>query len=247
MYSLEDLHSVLLCRVVESDYLSGDQRMSVMHRLDEYFKESPKVPTSVVEKRKASYETELWLAISSAVAAMVASSVFALFLDRGRLIETVTNSQSKTLLEFAVLTMGMILLTAAGLALFTRLRESTRSTDEREILRARDGFVFERDFISAARGVNPSIETQQHRWPDLAFKEGGGKVAVEIKGGLDSMSTSRLRALIAETERRRDADGYTCVLIVSPTPPGSRARGIETDSVKIALPVQALDRIRAAA
>jgi hypothetical protein len=140
----------------------------------------------------------------------------------------------------------MTVLTAIALTLFTRLRESTRSTDEREIFDAREGIAFDRNFVRVARQINSSVETE-HGWPDLAFAENGGRVAVEIKRSLDNISTANLRALIADQERRREAGRYACVLIVSPRPPSSRARGVETDKVKIALPAEALDRIRAAA
>ena len=109
-------------------------------------------------------------------------------------------------------------------------------------MRARRGLAFERTFIAEARRANRKVETEDG-WPDIAFTEGSAKVAVDIKGDLYTLSTSRLRAFFADTERRRDADGYALVFIVSPRPPSPRVRGIETDKVKIASPNQVL-RVR---
>src|SRR5260370_40809086 len=100
----------------------------------------------------------------------------------------------------------MILLTTASLFLFTRLRESTRSTDEREISSVRRGIAFERNFIDAARRANPSVEATEG-WPDLTYNEGDQKVAVELKGRLDALPTNHLRDLVADAERRCSEGG----------------------------------------
>jgi hypothetical protein len=183
---------------------------------------------------------------ASALTAFLATAITAFFGIATR-ADFSTGGQSYALLEVALTIVGLIVLTTVGLVLFTRLSESTRSTDEREIFSGRQGLAFERRFINEARRANPSVEADERGWPDLTFKEGDRKVAVELKSQLDVMSTQHLRALIADTERRCDAGGYSCALIVSPRRPSQRATGAETEKVKVVEPSEVLDRMRAAA
>jgi hypothetical protein len=173
---------------------------------------------------------------------LVGTTIAAFFTAKGPVKDTLTTVSATTLFEVLLSVTAMIALTATALILFTRLRESTSSTDD---LRAKAALFFERSFISAARRANSSVEAELG-WPDLAFKEGGGRVAVEVKSNLNAMTIPRLRDFFADTDKRRDKGGYSCALIVSPRLLGSRARGVETDKVKVALPSEVLDRIRAA-
>jgi hypothetical protein len=84
MYSAEDLRSVLLCRVVESDYLSGDQRTAVINRLNKYFQEEkPQSDATIAESRRKTFDIELMLAVASPIIALTGTLFVAFsFLDR---------------------------------------------------------------------------------------------------------------------------------------------------------------------
>jgi hypothetical protein len=241
MLSIDQIYSLLLCRSVESDYLSAEQRIAVLGRLDEFFKETQEKSIAIISSRKESWDETGWLAIASASAAMITSSVAALALfNESKALEHVINGTDKNLLIMFVAIASGVVLTAFVLATFTRLRESTRSTNET----AQSG-GFEHAFIEKARQINPNVKAHL-RWPDLSFEDDVGKVAVELKGALEPMSMSQLRILISDVERCAEIDGYTCVLIVSAVRQNTHAKECETDRIKIVRPTEALQRIRAA-
>ena len=108
MYSADELEAVLFYRIIESDYVPGDQRKEVMRRLTDCFKDTQYTPRIETQQRqRANLGTEVVLATASGAAALVATTVGALFGSRHLKGDLLVDTRVETLL-IALLSVGVL-------------------------------------------------------------------------------------------------------------------------------------------
>jgi hypothetical protein len=189
IYSLGEIEALLLFRVVESDYISAEQRNDIIKRFEERFKQTPRSTSSREEPRNQNWlRSELWLAIASAATALVGTVFGFLFTSKFN-----GNFSTGALIAIFLSISGLIALTAAALILFVRLRENAASADEPEILVQSRGFNFERDFTEAARSENPTVASVPGNWADFSFISGDKRIAVDAKFDINRIPSFTVR------------------------------------------------------
>jgi hypothetical protein len=130
MLSIYQLESLLYAKVIESDYVTGENRKAFTTRLDRFFaleESSTELEASTDTSSVRTFRAEAFLGLASGVVGIITSLV-AGFLASPRLNGTVFN-KPEFVTTFLVIG-GLVAATVAALLFFVRLRDASRNIND---------------------------------------------------------------------------------------------------------------------
>jgi hypothetical protein len=231
MYGLEDLETVLLARIVESDYLSEEQRKAVISRLRAMFKEKPISTFSYTAVETSSrFGTEVWLAVGSALAAVATSLIALQAVSQDRIKEFPHMSLNSAIIPAVT----VIFITAGSVFFYTRLRDSTRPEPvPATVTTASRAADFERAFAAALNRMDVPVQQSRDIEPDFVVTVGGKKVGIELRYDLNRMPIIILKRILERLGKLVTDGSLAKVYLVSSTEPAQRVVNLSTETIPI--------------
>jgi len=229
IHSVFELEAVLCAKAMESDYMDDAKRVEVMERLAKCFADAEdSLPSSVPSRRKG-VPPDVWLALGSALTAMVAILASIPLLDSPALnMETIPEPVMGLFVGGLVV---LVALTASALTAFTRLRDVTRRTSLANI--STTSMALERRFFNAAKNCNRSFRVSTDPRFDYVFDGKSGKSVVEIKFDVNAINASSIKRLVSKLNAIVEGPEFSNGYIVSQISPSVDNQKIQSDSVSI--------------
>lgn len=222
-----EVEALLIARVVENDYISDEQRSSILSRIEQMFREEPEsslvVDADSANPRKRT--DSLFLAVASGMGALAASAGLA----SGALNEAASMPEGLSA-AFASM-IAAVVLTTIAVAIYSYVREASRSSRleglgsastnivERNLLR-----VLQRRVPSVARAANPAI--------DLTFVADDASYGIEVKADINRLGRVRTKSLAERAKRVAEELGLARVYVLSVAPPNLDLSKYENELVR---------------
>lgn len=211
--------NVLFTRILETDFITQEQRTEILGRLNPLLVEAEQAPIgeAALHDVEVSRRRLLQRTLTSAALALVTSVA-------GSLIAFLPNlrdlgDRARELLPALVATVGASLGVIGTWLAIARLRESQEDRDSK-VSAVEDAIQFEQEVLKtlAGLGLKPVIPGRQDRGYDLMITHGGGKILVEIKSWRRPVPMElfeRVAETLVDAVRRQEASEG---IVVSRTP-----------------------------
>jgi hypothetical protein len=233
LYSSEQLEAVLYAKIVESDYLPDDRRVVVLNKLLKCFTGEERQDylrsPSPQPKRLGS---EARLAIVSAIMAGSLSLLIATVLSF-RDDSSIFEGMKLTTTIGAILALaGLLIGTAAVLAVYTRLRENSVSTLEQSVS-SRRAAEYERNVIEELILDGFKIAPSENAEYDFRVEGIDGDVGIEVKYDINQLTLSQIKRKFAKLDELCNSGHIVKAIIVSSRSPLPEVRRLGNRNVAI--------------
>jgi len=225
-----EVEALLVARVFENDYISDEQRKSILERVRRMFQ--GEAENAIVSDDGGSGSREradsFFLAAASGSAALATSlALAATVLDETRALPPLFVIDPP--LTPAIVA---VVLTTFAIAIFSYVRDTSRSTrldglsppGDLDVERAVQRILWSR-VASVQRAPSPSL--------DFIFKEQGISYGVEVKRDINRLGRPRTRLLAARLAKAAEEFGLSKVYILSAVAPLAELAELQTDKLQL--------------
>jgi hypothetical protein len=241
MLNTEDLEATLVARVLENDYITAEQRRSIMQRIRGLFKNDATLlyPSDTQENTSERPEA-LWLAAGSglaAVAILIAVVGVTASWNPSALADTINKSEIIPSILAIAATVGLIFL-------FSIIKERAKEPhpDHSRIDQANS---FERTFLRVARRYLTTLAPAERRDLDFTFLHKGERYGVELRLDASRLGRVRLQGLLNTLEKAAREMELKAVYLISPKFPAPERLPKASGTVRMISPAEFMEMIRA--
>lgn len=233
MMSASDLEKVVLSRVIESDYIVANQRQEIIQRLERCFQHTDqKEKPSKIAPARFRIRPETTLGAISAIAGLgVSLTVIPIFAKN----TAETLSDSSLFFEVAGATVS-VAVTALVLTLYTRARDSLKSTSDLSSERLIAAPTFETKIFSELSRIFPVSSIKPGRLFDFEINNEGDRILVETLSNLARMPRGLAMRMAERLKKEAVKEQAKAFLIIGDKQyPDLPTMGLSFDPVRVVL------------
>lgn len=231
LFSIEEFRSLIVSRVIDSDYINDSVRNSVLKKIASCFDDKKISQISSDSEHKRSIPVEFQLAIFALISAgVVTVTTASIFTDSiSELIIWPFNDVSNPVAFVPILIVG----TAAALATYSFIRDrSSGSGPSQATAGSSVGGL-----SSLMRGLsifNPELTfDMNYKGADLLILHDKRRYILELKADLNRTPSAMIKSIVNRLTALAKRDSIDKVFLVSVAPPRDRAKGHSSDIVSV--------------